>query len=104
MAAQTTARRAPVCLVVAASERLGIGQDNQLPWRLPGDMAAFKRITSTASRPEAPNAVVMGRKTWESIPPKFRPLAGRTNVVLTRQPAAAQALYDGGRVAGRLTW
>lgn len=93
------ARRAPVCLVVAASERLGIGLDNHLPWRLPGDMAAFKRITSTAPRPDAPNAVIMGRKTWESIPPKFRPLAGRTNVVLTRQPAAALGLYGGDRVA-----
>jgi dihydrofolate reductase len=43
-------------------------------------MAHFKRVTSAGGQ----NAVVMGRKTWDSIPPKFRPLAGRTNVVLTR--------------------
>lgn len=57
------------------------------PWRLPGDMAHFKRVTSTPPCPGKTNAVIMGRKTWESIPSKFRPLDGRTNVILTRDPS-----------------
>lgn len=72
-------------IVVAADARDGIGQGGTLPWRLPGEMAYFKRITS-----EAPtglrNAVIMGRKTYASIAPKFRPLSGRLNVVLSRDP------------------
>ena len=55
-----------------------IGRDNTIPWRLPEDMARFKRLTM--GRP-----VIMGRKTWDSLSPKFRPLPGRTNVVITRQ-------------------
>ena len=50
-------------------------------------MAHFKRVTSTPPCPGKTNAVIMGRKTWESIPSKFRPLDGRTNVILTRDPS-----------------
>ncbi len=53
------------------------------PWRLAGDMSHFKQVTMEPPFPEMQNAVIMGRKTWESIPSKFRPLKGRTNVVLT---------------------
>ncbi len=56
-----------------------IGHNNAMPWHLPEDMARFKRLTT--GRP-----VIMGRKTWDSLSPKFRPLPGRTNVVITRQP------------------
>jgi len=58
------------------------------PWRLPGDMAHFKRVTTETTVPGTVNAVVMGRKTWDSIPPKFRPLPDRTNIVLTRSTVA----------------
>ena len=56
-----------------------IGKDGAMPWHLPEDLAHFKR--TTLSHP-----VIMGRKTWGSIPPRFRPLPGRTNIVVTRQP------------------
>ena len=56
-----------------------IGRDNAMPWHLPEDMARFKRLTT--GRPG-----IMGRKTWDSLSPKFRPLPGRTNIVITRQP------------------
>ena len=51
---------------------------------LPKDMAYFKAVTSQVNEPGTKNAVVMGCKTWESIPAKFRPLPGRVNVVLSR--------------------
>lgn len=55
-----------------------------MPWKLPGDMAYFKELTSRTNDTAKQNMVVMGRKTWESIPQKFRPLAGRINVVLSQ--------------------
>jgi dihydrofolate reductase len=54
-----------------------IGRDGALPWHLPEDMAHFRALTAGAS-------VVMGRRTWDSLPARFRPLPGRRNVVLTR--------------------
>jgi dihydrofolate reductase len=66
----------------------GIGRDGTLPWHLPGDMAYFKRLTSEAPSGKR-NAVIMGRKTYDSLPDKFRPLPGRLNVVLTRTPRPA---------------
>lgn len=56
-----------------------IGRDNTIPWRLPEDMARLKRLTLGWP-------VIMGRKTWDSLPVKFRPLPGRANIVITRQP------------------
>lgn len=70
-------------LIVAATTSNGIGQSNKLPWRLKGEMAYFARVTSRAP-PEKVNAVIMGRKSWEGIPKKFRPLKGRRNVVISR--------------------
>lgn len=65
--------------IIYARARNGvIGKDNTIPWRLPEDMKHFKAVTLGSP-------VVMGRKTWDSLPPKFRPLPGRRNVVVTRQ-------------------
>ena len=72
-------------LIVAACENMGIGVNGSLPWRLRKEMKYFATMTKRTENPEKRNAVIMGRKTWESIPQKFRPLAGRINVVLTRQ-------------------
>jgi dihydrofolate reductase len=64
-------------LIVAMDRQRGIGKDNDLMWHLPADMKFFKETTSDC-------VVVMGRKNYESIPEKFRPLPNRENVVLTR--------------------
>lgn len=69
-------------LVVATDEKRGIGNDGELPWKLRHDMAHFKSLTT--GRNAGRNAVIMGRKTWESIPQKYRPLPGRINVVMSR--------------------
>ena len=73
-------------IVVAADQANGIGQGGKLPWRLPAEMAFFKRLTTQAA-PGRRNAVIMGRKTYESIAPRFRPLSERFNMVLSRDPS-----------------
>jgi dihydrofolate reductase len=65
-------------LIWAQARNRVIGKDGTMPWHLPEDLAHLKR--TTLGYP-----VIMGRKTWDSIPPKFQPLPGRTNIVLTRQ-------------------
>lgn len=67
-------------LVVGCSKNKGIGKDGVLPWKIPDDLRHFKEVT-TAGRIE--NTVIMGRKTWLSIPDKFRPLPGRKNIVIS---------------------
>lgn len=69
-------------VVVAHDSKNGIGMNGQLPWRLSEDMKHFKSLTM--GKEGETNAVIMGRKTWESIPAKFRPLPGRINVVISR--------------------
>lgn len=66
-------------LIAAVAQNRVIGRDNQLLWHIPADMAHFKTLT-------AGHTVIMGRKTWESLPPRFRPLPGRRNIVISRQP------------------
>lgn len=79
-------------LIYARAANGVIGKDNAMPWHLPEDLAHFKQLTQGS-------AVVMGRKTWDSLPARFRPLPGRTNIVVTRQadwapePAAPGVLH-----------
>lgn len=61
----------------------GIGKDGKLPWNIPEDMAHFKAITTRTTQSQDRNIVIMGRKTWESIPDKFKPLQNRYNIVLS---------------------
>jgi dihydrofolate reductase len=65
-------------LIFAKSRNGVIGNNNTLPWHLPEDLTHFKKTTLGCP-------VIMGRKTWDSLPSKFRPLPGRLNIVITRQ-------------------
>jgi dihydrofolate reductase len=65
-------------LIFARAANGVIGKDNSMPWHLSEDLAHFKRLTQGSP-------VIMGRKTWDSLPPRFRPLPGRSNIVITRQ-------------------
>jgi dihydrofolate reductase len=68
-----------ISLIAAISAQgRALGKDGQLLWQIPDDLKRFKEITSG-------HPVIMGRKTWESLPEKFRPLPGRLNIVVTRQ-------------------
>jgi dihydrofolate reductase len=73
-------------IVAAVDDAGGLGRDGDLVWHLPGDLRYFREVTSRTNGALTRNAVVMGRLTWESIPERFRPLADRLNVVITRQP------------------
>jgi dihydrofolate reductase len=64
-------------LIYARARNGVIGKDNAMPWHLPEDLAHFKATTLGCP-------VIMGRKTWDSLPPRFRPLPGRRNIVVTR--------------------
>lgn len=73
-------------LVWAQSANGVIGRDGTLPWHLPEDMKHFRALTAGAT-------VLMGRRTWESLPPRFRPLPGRRNLVLSRTPQEGAETY-----------
>lgn len=79
-------------LIWAQSSSGVIGRHNGIPWKLPEDLARFKELTMG-------HTVIMGRLTWESLPAKFRPLPGRRNVVVTRQP---DYMADGAEVVTSL--
>src|SRR5512135_1655632 len=81
-----------VGLVWAQSTSGVIGRGGDIPWRVPEDLARFKEVTMG-------HTVVMGRRTWESLPAPVRPLPGRRNVVLSRRPDFAA---DGAEVVGSL--
>ena len=93
-------------LIYARAANGVIGKDGVMPWHLPEDLAHFKRLTQG-------HPVIMGRKTWDSLPPRFRPLPGRTNIVITRQAGwqadsalTAASLDDALRLCGdaQETW
>ncbi|HYG50029.1 MAG TPA: dihydrofolate reductase [Flavobacteriales bacterium] len=76
-----------ISVIVAIAKNNAIGKNNQLLWHLPADMKYFKEKTMG-------HCVLTGRKNFESIPPKFRPLPGRTNIVVTREKNYnAQGVY-----------
>jgi dihydrofolate reductase len=81
-----------VGLVWAQSTSGVIGRGGDIPWRVPEDLARFKEVTMG-------HTVVMGRRTWDSLPARVRPLPGRRNVVLSRQ---TDLMVDGAEVVGSL--
>jgi dihydrofolate reductase len=85
-----------IMMIVAMDEQGIIGKDETLPWKLSNDLQRFKKLTVS----DGFNAVVMGRKTWESLPNGFRPLPERLNIVMSRDTkwsddGAEIALYPG---------
>lgn len=100
---EATHMRGKLAIVVAVTDSWGIGNNGTLPWhpkRLALDMAFLKFVTTNRYEltnegnvefspvPEGTrNAVIMGRKTWDSIPPKFKPMEGRINIVITSDVA-----------------
>lgn len=70
-------------IVIATDQENGIWKNGDLAWRIPEDMKFFKKVTSQTKKKSRQNAVIMWRKTWESIPKKFRPLPWRLNCVLS---------------------
>jgi dihydrofolate reductase/thymidylate synthase len=74
----------PFSIIVAVDQKFGIGKDGALPWDFPGEIKHFREVTTSPYNSHE-NVVIMGRKTWDSIPQKFRPLPKRINLVLTRQ-------------------
>ena len=86
-------RKEPVLgLIWAQSSNGVIGKNGELPWHLPEDLAHFKRTTQG-------HPVIMGRRTWDSFPAKFRPLPGRTNIVISGNPERREELARSGAVA-----
>ncbi|MEP5610621.1 MAG: dihydrofolate reductase [Cyclobacteriaceae bacterium] len=67
-----------ISMIAAMGSNRVIGKDNDIPWHLPDDFKYFKETTER-------HHVIMGRKNWESLPPKFRPLPNRPNLLITRQ-------------------
>jgi dihydrofolate reductase len=93
--------RGDLALIWAQARGGVIGRAGELPWHLPEDLAHFKRTTAGAT-------VLMGRRTWESLPEAFRPLPGRRNLVVTRRSAwtapgaeAARSVAEALELAGR---
>jgi dihydrofolate reductase len=85
-----------MAMIVAMDEGGFIGREDRLPWKLASDMARFKRLTEGTGS----NSVIMGRKTWDSLPDSFRPLPERVNIVMSRDTGwlaegAETALYVG---------
>lgn len=84
-----------VFLIVAVDQKWGIGKDGQMPWHFRSEMKYFAETTTNILSSLKPlenkasnkqNAVIMGRTTWESLPEQYRPLPGRANIVMTRNP------------------
>ena len=85
-----------IAMIVAMDKEGYIGRKGELPWRLSTDIKRFKKITES----DGNNAVIMGRKTWDSLPEKYKPLSRRLNIVMSRNSewrddGASNALYPG---------
>ncbi|CAP68992.1 uncharacterized protein PODANS_7_9500 [Podospora anserina S mat+] len=90
-------------LILASTPKMGIGLSGTLPWpSLKKEMAYFARVTKRSPSPNVQNVVIMGRKTWDSIPAKFRPLPDRLNIVVSRSIGGVEKREDKSLWAGSL--
>jgi dihydrofolate reductase len=78
-----------ISIIVAHSMERVIGKGNTIPWKIPSDLKRFRNFTKG-------HPVIMGRRNWESIPEKYRPLPHRTNIVMTRQKNLTEKIATGG--------
>jgi dihydrofolate reductase len=78
-------------MVWAQTPNRVIGADGTMPWHLPEDLAHFRELTLG-------HPVIMGRRTWDSFPERYRPLPGRTNIVVSRRQQTADAMREAGAV------
>ena len=86
-------------VVFASAADGAFGSGRKLPWKpIRADMRHFRNITTGATKAQGQPVVIMGRRTWESLPPRARPLSGRMNIVVTRKPGSIR----GGHVADSL--
>lgn len=83
----------PINIIVAMDSRGGIGKNGALPWHIPEDLKYFQTMTTKTIDPTKQNAIVMGRKVWESLPAKWRPLKNRLNVVLSNSVNSISILF-----------
>ena len=90
----------PFSIIVACDQNNGIGFGQKLPWHLTADLKYFRKITTSVSASGKVNAVIMGRITWQSLPQEFRPLPGRINLILSRNPSLPRS--NGVLLAGSL--
>jgi dihydrofolate reductase/thymidylate synthase len=85
----------PFNLIAAVDQKLGIAKAGAIPWRLTSEIKHFRDVTTNVSKDGRRNAVIMGRKTWDSLPSKFRPLPTRVKIVVSRtlEPGPPSADY-----------
>ena len=81
-----------ISLIVACDNQGGIAKNGSIPWNFPQELRYFSKVTSNTKNPTKKNALLMGRKTWESLP--RRPLPNRVNIVLSSKPASTSENSD----------
>jgi dihydrofolate reductase len=83
-----------VSIVAVSGQKRGIGMGNKLPWVIPGDMKHFQTLTTSTNNTNKLNVLIMGKRTWLSIPPKYRPLKNRINLILSRDEEFVDDVND----------
>lgn len=81
-------------IIIAFDYNCGISKEGKIPWNIKEDIRHFRETTKRVKNQNNKNAVIMGRKTWDSIPNKFRPLPDRMNIVITHSPNKYENFHD----------
>lgn len=89
-------KNSKIYTIVAVEKNFGIGKNGFMPWSFRKEMAHFTKTTLNTKDPAKQNGLLMGWVTWESLPVKYRPLPGRKNVILSRDPyeAPGEEVFD----------